>query len=238
MEIDFRTRLVATLRALKPVLDVPGVMVAGFEVPNLLQPEAASTLFVSQDVDLAIPVNSRDEVKRRLASVHELSASLEDPAVWVPKDPLLIEANFIGVDPSIIDTVDTYALPDPELPLMVFGPLSLLRPGTPVTLDDLAVPVPRVAGLVLEKLLTDRSGEKGDRDLLVVLGLLLVSKESDLDEAVSLYVGLPDELRKHIRDNLGILALVPGVEGMPDPGPHRAPIRNLLRQFESQEVST
>lgn len=55
--MTFRDRLLGTLRQLQPVLDVPGVLVVGSEVPNLLQPDAASTLVVSQDVDLALPVD-------------------------------------------------------------------------------------------------------------------------------------------------------------------------------------
>ena len=34
-----------------------GVLIVGSEVPNLLQPHAASTLVVSQDVDVALPVD-------------------------------------------------------------------------------------------------------------------------------------------------------------------------------------
>ncbi|RLE21548.1 MAG: hypothetical protein DRJ65_15850 [Acidobacteria bacterium] len=38
--VEFRTKLISTLKAIQSVLDVPGVMVIGSEVPNLLQPEA------------------------------------------------------------------------------------------------------------------------------------------------------------------------------------------------------
>ena len=51
----FRERLLATLREMQPILDVPGVMVGGSQVPNLLEPDAAATLVVSQDVDLVVP---------------------------------------------------------------------------------------------------------------------------------------------------------------------------------------
>jgi hypothetical protein len=54
--LTFRERLLATLRAVEAVLEVDGVLVADSEVPNLLEVDAASTLVVSQDVDLAIPV--------------------------------------------------------------------------------------------------------------------------------------------------------------------------------------
>jgi len=88
--VTFRDRLIGTLRLLQPVLDEPGVLVVGSEVPNLLQPDLASTLVVSQDLE------------------------------------------------------------DPELPLMVFGPLGLLRPGPVVQAPGLRIPLPRTAGLIVE----------------------------------------------------------------------------------------
>lgn len=57
----FRDRLLATLRDVQPILDVPGVMVGGSQVPNLLEPDAAATLVVSQDVDLVVPVGRHGE---------------------------------------------------------------------------------------------------------------------------------------------------------------------------------
>jgi hypothetical protein len=57
--VSFRTKLLATLREIEPVLVEPGVLVAGSEVPNLLEPGAASSLVVSQDVDIAVPVALR-----------------------------------------------------------------------------------------------------------------------------------------------------------------------------------
>ncbi len=50
--VAFRDRLLSTLKAVQTVLNVPGVLVIGSEVPNLLQPDAASTLVVSQDARL------------------------------------------------------------------------------------------------------------------------------------------------------------------------------------------
>src|SRR5262245_36608273 len=126
--VRFRDRLLATLRAVEPILEVPGVLVAGSEVPNLLEPDAAATLVVSQDVDLAIPVAKHLEVKSRLGRIVRLAPSPDEPSVWVPRADAheLIEVNFIGMDPAIVDPIDTYERADPELPLMVFGPLSLL----------------------------------------------------------------------------------------------------------------
>ena len=82
--VTFRDRLLATLRAIEPILDVPGVLVAGSEVPNLLEAGAAATLVVSQDVDLAIPVAVHDEVKSRLSRITRLVPSPDEPSVWIP----------------------------------------------------------------------------------------------------------------------------------------------------------
>jgi hypothetical protein len=171
----------------------------------------------------------------RLASVTELSPSPDEPSVWIPRPDradLLIEVNFLGIDRSIVDPADTYELADSELPLMVFGPLSLLRAGTAVEIDGLRIPTPRPAGLVLEKLLTDRSGEKGDRDLLVVVGLLAAMHPPDLDELAAEAHGLSPELRHLVRSNLALLLLLPGRIGMPDPAPRREQIAQLAARLD------
>lgn len=230
----FRDRLLATLRAVEPILDVPGVLVAGSEVPNLLELDAASTLVVSQDVDLAIPIAVHEEVKGRLDQIQRLVPSVEEPSVWIPRTDAseLIEVNFIGLDPGIVEPVDTYEKPDDRLPLMVFGPLSLLRPGTVIEIDGLRIPLPEPAGLALEKLVSDRTGEKGDRDLLVVAGLLVSMTPADLDQLERTYAALPVELRHQVRSNLSILSLLDARSGMPDPRPQRAMVDALLRRLE------
>jgi hypothetical protein len=168
--MEFRERLIATLRAIAPVLDVPGVLVVGSEIPNVLEHGAAATLVVSEDVDIGVPVDRHAAVRERLAAVVGLRPSPEEPSVWVPDDPRLLEVNFVGIDRNIHDASETYVLEDEVLPLLVFGYLSFLRASEPIEVEGLRVPVPRTAGLLLEKLLTDRTGEKGDRDLLVALG--------------------------------------------------------------------
>jgi hypothetical protein len=115
--VTFRDRLVATIRAARPVIECPGVLVVGSEVPNLLERGAAATLVVSQDLDVGVPVGRHAALKERLGD------------------------------------------------------------------------------LVLEKLVTDRTGEKGERDLLVALGVLTTSAPEDLDELETLYRRLRPELR-------------------------------------------
>jgi hypothetical protein len=184
--VSFRDRLLNTLRSCRAVLEVPGVLVGGSEVPNLLEQGAASSLVVGSDQD-----------------------------------------------PSRLGEV--YVLQDPALPLLVFGNLGLLRPGRPIQVEGLSVPIPRASGLMLEKLVTDRSGVKGDRDLLVVLGLLMVVQEGELAELVATYATLPDEFRYHVRANLSLLSLLEPRSGMPDPTLHRARISALLARLEGHE---
>jgi hypothetical protein len=233
--VTFRERLLETLRAVEPILQVRGVLVAGSEVPNLLQADAAATLVVSQDVDLAIPIDVHDEVKARLERITRLMPSADDPSVWVPCPDAheLIEVNFIGLDPAIVEPIDTYEKPDERLPLMVFGPLSLLSAGSVIEIDGLRIPLPQPAGLALEKLVSDRTGEKGDRDLLVVVGLLVTMTPADLDQLERGYRGLPAELRHQVRSNLSILSLLDARPGMPDPRPQRPAVDALLRRLEA-----
>jgi hypothetical protein len=230
--VEFRRRLLRTLESIRPVLEEPGVLVVGSEVPNLLEPDAAATLVVSQDVDLAIPVQRVAAVKQRLRDVEGLRPSDEEPSVWIPDGSDRIEVNFVGMDPSLKDPMEARILEDDELPLLVFGALSLVRPGASVVVEDLIIPVPRLAGLLVEKLLTDRSGEKGDRDLLVALALLVLAREEDLAEIDDAFGTLIAELQHAVCSNLAILSLMEPRSGMPDPGPHRARIAALLRRLE------
>lgn len=210
-------------------------MVAGSEVPNLLEPDARSSLVVSQDVDIAVPVDRHAAVKARLHELRGLARSGEEPSVWLPTVPDLIEVNFIGRDEHGSRAGETYIFEDDELPLLVFGQLSLLRQGKTITIEDLSIPLPRPAGLILEKLLTDRSGEKGDRDLLVALALLLVSEEHDFREVETLYRGLSPELRYTARSGLSTLSLLERTPSMPDPTPHRLLVAKLLGRLEATE---
>lgn len=230
--VDFRRRLLRTLEAIQAVLEEPGVLVVGSEVPNLLETNAASTLVVSQDVDIMVPVPSHRAVAKRLARIRGLKPSTEEPSVWIPESTDTIEVNFVGMDPTLSDVSEAYVVDDPGLPLLVFGALSLLKPGEPVRIEGLVIPVPRPAGLFVEKLLTDRSGEKGERDRLVALGLLILAGDEELSEVEAIYSGLADELRHSLRSNLTVLSLMEARPGMPDPEPQRARIAALLRRLE------
>jgi hypothetical protein len=116
--VEFRQRLLSTLRAIEPILRQPGVLIAGSEVPNLMEPDAKSSLVVSQDVDIAISVEHIDEVKAQLRHVRGLVPSSEEPSVWLPEDKeALIEVNFLGVDYS--RPGETYVHEDSDLPLLL-----------------------------------------------------------------------------------------------------------------------
>lgn len=233
--MTFRDRLLATIAAARPVLEIPDVLVVGSEVPNLLQPDAASTLVVSQDLDVGVPVARHSVVKGQLPQLAgAFAASTEEPSVWTPRSPDLLEVNFVGIDPSR-DPADAYVFEDDQLPLLVFGALSLVTAGAELDVAGTRVRLPRPAGLVLEKLVTDRTGEKGDRDLLVALGMLTTMRPADLGELVAVYSRLGPELRHAVRSNLTVLSLLERRTGMPDPGPHRAAVADLLRRLERPE---
>ncbi len=231
--MSFRDRLLGSLRAMQPILEVSGVMVAGSQVPNLLERDAASTLVVSQDVDLVIPVSKHDEVKAALDRVHGFSPAPDEPSVWLPDDPRTLEVNFIGLDPSLTQAADTYVLDDERLPLMVFGLLSHLREGAEIEVDNVRIPIPRPAGLMIEKLLTERGGLKGERDRLVAAGLLQVCDSEDVREVIEIFRGLPAEQKESVLANLTILSLMKPMEGMPDPERNRDVIAALVLELQT-----
>ncbi len=233
--MTFRDRLIATIRAARPALESPGVIVVGSEVPNLLEPGAAATLVISQDLDLGVPVERHAALKERLGELSAFEPSVDEPSVWTPRVEGLLELNFVGIDPAQ-DPAEAYVFEDDRLPLLVFGALSLVSRGTEVELGGARLALPRPAGLLLEKLLTDRTGEKGERDLLVALGVLATSTAGDLDELVLLYRTLRSELRHAARSGLTVLSLLAPRSGMPDPQPRRAEIALLLRRLEEGDA--
>jgi hypothetical protein len=236
--MTFRDRLLATIAAARPVLETPDVLVVGSEVPNLLEPEVAATLVVSRDLDVGVPVNRHEEVKERLALLRAaFTPSPDEPSVWTPNAPDLLEVNFVGIDPSR-DPTDAYVVEDDRLPLLVFGALSLAVAGAEIEVAGTRVRVPRPAGLLLEKLVTDRTGEKGDRDLLVALGLLMTAEAADLEELAGAYGRLRPDLRYAVRSNLTRLSLLDARAGMPDPAPQRRAVAALLRRLELLEGDT
>jgi hypothetical protein len=232
--VAFRDRLVATIHAARSILEMPEILVIGSEVPNLLEPDAAATLVVSLDLDIGVPVHRHPAVKARLGDLREFTSSHDEPSVWTPHSSGLLEVNFVGMDPGQ-DPLDVYLLEDDQLPLMVFGALSLVRAGTEIEIEGTRVRVPRSAGLLLEKLLTDRTGEKGERDLLVALGLLNTATPADRDEFCALFQQLRPELRHVVRANLTLLSLMAPRTGMPDPRPHRGDVAALLRRLDLDE---
>lgn len=207
----------------------------GSEVPNLMQPGAASTLVVSLDLDIGVPVHRLDEVKERLTHLRDagFAPSADEPSVWVSQDAGHLELNFVGIDPGIRDAADTYVLEDSLLPLMVFGPLGFVRRGRSVDVDGIAVPIPEPSGLALEKLVTDRSGDKGDRDLLVALGLLGLMSDEEISELVQRVGTLSPDLVYAVRTNLTLLSLLKRRRGMPDPVAGRELVNELLTRLSA-----
>jgi hypothetical protein len=187
---------------------------------------------VSQDLDIGVPVQHHRELKPRLEELRDFAPSADEPSVWLPRKGELLELKFVGIDPAQ-DPAEAYVLEDDRLPLLVFGALSLVSPGPAIEVEGTAVPLPRPAGLILEKLVTDRTGDKGERDLLVALGLMATTSPADLDELVGSYHRLRPELRHAVRSNLTILSLLQPRAGMPDPRPRRADVAALLRRLEA-----
>ena len=232
--MTFRDRLLATIQAARSVLEQPGVLVVGSEVPNLLEPGAAATLVVSQDLDIGVPVDCHAAVRRRVPELLlHFTQSADEPSVLTPRSADLLEVNFVGIDRTQ-DPTDAYALEDDRLPLLVFGALSLIEPGAEIDIEGTRIRVPRPAGLLLEKLVTDRTGDKGERDLLVALGLIVTAAPADFDELGLAYLGLRPELQHTVRSNLTLLSLIEARAGMPDPGPQRTRVAALLRRLESR----
>ena len=229
----FREKLVATLRAVGPLFEEDGVLVVGSEVPNLLEPDAASTLVVSQAVDLGIDVRHHAQIKLRLRELVGFAPSPAEPSVWIPTQPGMLEVNFVGIDSSLADPTDAYPFEDDLLPLLVFGGLSFTLPPKWGIVDGLRIPTSNPGGLLLEKLLTERTGEKGDRDLLVVVGLLHTTTAAELDDFVSLFLGLTREHQASVRSNLTLTSLMPGLPGMPDPGSMRERVARLLERLNA-----
>jgi hypothetical protein len=83
-----------------------------------------------------------------------------------------------------------------------------------------------------EKLLTDRTDEKGARDLLVVAGMLNAVTPDDLDELVRVSAGLSAESRHTICSALTVLSLMEVRPGMPDPAPVREMVASILSRIE------
>lgn len=234
--MTFRDRLFATVAAARAVIEEPGVLIVGSEVPNFLQPGSASTLVVSQDLDIGVPVERHAAVKSRLAALHDFRPSADEPSVWLPLGGDLLEINFVGIDPAQ-DPAEAYVLADAQLPLLVFGALSLVTPGAELVIAGTRLRLPRPAGLLLEKLVTDRTGDKGERDLLVALGLLMLMSAAERDELAETYWHLRPELRHVVRSNLTLLSLLGPRPGMPDPGPRRAEVNALLHRLEPTDQS-
>ncbi len=222
----------ATIQAARSIVEMPEILIIGSEVPNLLQPGAAATLVVSLDLDIGVPVHRHAAVRDRIGELVDFAQSVDEPSVWTPRSTELLEVNFVGMDQGQ-DPADAYLLEDDRLPLMVFGALSLVRPGPAIEIEGVNVRLPRPAGLLLEKLVTDRAGDKGERDLLVALGLLAAASPADLHELDVMYRRLRPDLRHAICSNLTLLSLMEPRAGMPDPRQGRADVAALLRQLDA-----
>lgn len=230
--VDFRSKLIQTLRALRPILE-EDVLVIGSEVPNLLA-EGQSVVIVSQDIDIGVPVSAHHRIRERLRELSEFRPSPNEPSVWLPNAGRgdLIEVNFVGMDPALDDISDSYVLEDDRLPLLVLGNLSLLEVGERILVEDVRVPVPEPTSLLVEKLLTERSGIKGDRDLLVALALLISPASYSEVKVRRAMAKLTKDERALVLGNLTTLSLMEGQPQMPDPSRFRRQVLQLIEIVE------
>ena len=113
----------------------------------------------------------------------------------------------------------------------MFGLLGFLREGRAIVAGGTRVPLPRPAGLLIEKLLTERSGLKGDRDLLVALGLLIQCSKPDVDEFIEIHGQLPADARSMVLGNLAVLSLMRPLPEMPDPVQGRSVVEALVARL-------
>jgi hypothetical protein len=72
---------------------------------------------VSQDLALGVPVDRHATLKRRLGELHEFAPSADEPSVWTPRSPGVLELNLVGIDPAQ-DPAEAYVLEDDRLPLL------------------------------------------------------------------------------------------------------------------------
>lgn len=64
----------------------------------------------------------------------------------------------------------------------------------------------------------------------------MTAESNDLLELAATYHALTAELRHTVRSNLTILSLMTPRSGMPDPGPERGRVVNVLRRLEAGET--
>ncbi len=220
--------LLETVKAARSLIEIPDVLVVGSQVPNLMQPTGSDLLVVSRDLDLAVTRQAIPDVKACLPTLTHFAPSSSEPAVLLPKSGNLLEVNLLGLDR---DCERSYIREDPDLPLVFFGSLSLLKTGPRLVIAGVTVQLPECASLLLEKLATERSGRKGDRDLLVAAGLLGLMRQPEIDRFELLATCADEELRYHIVSNLAILSMLPDVEGMPSAAARRQEISDLVRRL-------
>ncbi len=228
--MEFAERLLMTIKDISDLF-IDGVIVIGSEAPNLFSFYEKSPVIVSKDIDLGVDVKAHNGLKEKITGLQTFKISEDEPSVLTPLGPQL-EVNIVGIDRRLTDISESYVLEDSRLPMMVLGNLSLIEPGQVINIAGINVPMPKKAGLLLEKLLTERSGIKGERDLLVALALLLIINEQEKTEFLMSYGKLDPELRQQILTNLTLLSALPPHHAMPDPRPCRQMIFEFIQRIE------
>lgn len=169
---EFKKKLLNTLSILKKI---PEIIIIGSEVPNILSLSNDiddSNLFVSQDIDIGIPVKLADNVKFYLTYLEQYyTKSIFEPSVFLPNTEEYLEINFLGIDKRLYNFDEVYIYDNDNLSFMVFGNLSLIE-SQRIIVDGNELNIAEPISLIFEKLLSERNYIKIERDLYVVALLL------------------------------------------------------------------
>ncbi|MBE7439598.1 MAG: hypothetical protein HS115_14165 [Spirochaetales bacterium] len=196
-----------TLRDLRPVADQ--VIVIGSEVPNLSRIHSGADLFVSQDIDLAVPIENLERTDEQIPMLFEhYRQSSDEPSILLPRDDARLEINFLGVDFRSQDLDDISLHRGRHISFLAFGTLTLIKP-VDLTIEKHRFRVAEHRSLFLEKILTERSSIKGERDLYVAA---LVFKEIQSPQEIihmrEDILALDSERKFFASDNLASLILM------------------------------
>lgn len=219
--ISFKKQLLNTLKLLSKI---PHIVVIGSEVPNLfyLSKKIDEQLFVSQDVDIGIPLRYVDEIKPYISLLKKYYIqSTDEPSVLIPKSDNYLEINFLGIDYDLSDLDEVYIYETDDLSFVVFGNMSLLEiqklsveNGINGKIDLLvADPV----SLIMEKLLSERNYIKLERDLIVVSLLInIIDFEKNIYRLKKIFNNFDKERKLLILDNITFLDTLLAKSDYPD----------------------
>lgn len=201
--IRFKQKLLNTLDILK---NIPEIIIIGSEIPNIIYLSEnidELNLFVSQDIDIGIPVELADKIIERLTNLLEFYfKSNDEPSVLIPKSVEYLEINFLGIDKKLKNLDDVYIFENKNLSFMVFGNLSLIE-RQEILLAGTKFFIAEPVSLIFEKLLSERNYIKLERDLYVAALLLNnINFTEQRNRIITIFNKFDNERKLLILDNL------------------------------------